>query len=394
MARGSMCSIGLRECGMGGGNKLMKHELKDRETPKTSILKGHQKQDAPKKSASTVKPKVISLFCGAGGLDIGFSQAGFEILMAADYDPTFVATHNENSIGSKVAVQLDLSNATSSDLLASLSSIVKKPDNSTTISGIIGGPPCQGFSQANTTRTGNDPRNNLARQYAKIIAELAINNSIDFFVLENVAGLLEKKNLNFLSSLKRILEKKFDIHSTKLNAKDFGVPQSRERFFMVGFRKSAKFSASFQFPIPTHQIPRTVRDAIGNLPEATLFEKGLRAEQIPFHPNHWTMRPRSRRFSKDLVSTGRSLVRLDWDKPSRTVAYGHREIHVHPSGLRRLSIYEAMLLQGFPADYRISGNLSQQVTQVSNAVPPPLAQAIGRSILTFLSAGKNEAQND
>ena len=78
------------------------------------------------------------------------------------------------------------------------------------------------------------------------------------------------------------------------------------------------------------------------------------------------------------------MIRLSWDKPSRTVAYGNREIHVHPSGLRRISIYEAMLLQGFPENFELKGNFSEQVTQISNAVPPPVSLAIAKSIKTFL----------
>ena len=90
----------------------------------------------------------------------------------------------------------------------------------------------------------------------------------------------------------------------------------------------------------------------------------------------------SKRFLQPEESdqTGRSFRRLKWDQPSPTVAYGHREIHVHPSGRRRLSIYEAMLLQGFPDEFVLEGNLSAQVEQVSNAVPPPLARSLATAI--------------
>ena len=103
---------------------------------------------------------------------------------------------------------------------------------------------------------------------------------------------------------------------------------------------------------------------------------------IPHHENHWTMRPLSKRFSRPggADRAGRSFRRLEWDKPSPTVAYGHREIHVHPDGCRRLSIFEAMLLQGFPEDFVLEGTLSSQVEQVSNAVPPPLARALAKAI--------------
>jgi adenine-specific DNA glycosylase len=104
------------------------------------------------------------------------------------------------------------------------------------------------------------------------------------------------------------------------------------------------------------------------------------------------MFPRSNKFGHSGTVQGRSFHRLSWNKPSRTVAYGHREIHVHPNGRRRLSILEAMLLQGFPQRYKLAGNLSQQVTQVSNAVPPPLARSIARSIHGAIYQKRKAAQ--
>jgi len=319
-------------------------------------------------------PSVVSLFCGAGGLDLGFTQAGYNIVYAADNDKASVESHNANSI-KKVAHTLNILETNAADLNTLLSDI-----SATQPIGIIGGPPCQGFSVANTKRSQEDPRNNLANHYAQLIVDLSKLRAIEFFVLENVAGLLAKQNESLLENLKSKLSEQFVLFSTCLNAKAFGVAQNRVRFFMVGLRKRTGEVRRYDFPVGTFLNPRTVKEAISGLPEATLFNKQLTPETIPYHPNHWTMRPKSRRFGKDLVNHGRSLIRLDWEKPSRTVAYGHREIHVHPSGLRRLTILEAMLLQGFPNTYKISGNLSEQVTQVSNAVPPPLAKAIAQSL--------------
>ena len=98
------------------------------------------------------------------------------------------------------------------------------------------------------------------------------------------------------------------------------------------------------------------------------------------------MRPKSPRFYNPEIEArvGRSFRRLNWDTASPTIAFGHREIHVHPSGIRRLSIYEAMLLQGFPEAFVLEGNLSEQVEQVSNAVPPPLARSIALAVTRAL----------
>ena len=144
----------------------------------------------------------------------------------------------------------------------------------------------------------------------------------------------------------------------------------------------------------------TVRDALFGLPDPVYFSRNLTVDQIPFHPNHWCMRPRSPKFLNGYLTRdgnnnnkGRPFRVLDWDSPSPTVAYGHREVHVHPSGKRRLSVYEAMLLQGFPHEYRLCGNLSQQITLISDAVPPPVGLALAGRIRKSLyaSSDKNEA---
>jgi len=344
-------------------------------TTATSLTSASVETGCPK----LARPTIISLFCGAGGLDLGFVQAGFNVVLAADYFQAAIDTHNLNS-SCKSAVVLDLATATAADLQA----IIEKISPAAAPVGIIGGPPCQGFSMANTKRSHDDPRNNLAKNYTKIINQLADIYPIEFFLFENVSGLLSEANAKVLKGLRRTLTSKFTVSSSCLNSQDFGVPQSRERFIMVGLRKK-EIKRKFIFPKPTTTTPNTVRSAIENLPQPTFFDRSLTPKDISHHPNHWTMRPLSKRFGPDLVSRGRSLIRLNWDKPSRTVAYGHREIHVHPSGLRRLSIYEAMLLQGFPGNYQLSGNLSEQVTQVSNAVPPPLARILAESIKTTIN---------
>lgn len=108
------------------------------------------------------------------------------------------------------------------------------------------------------------------------------------------------------------------------------------------------------------------------------------------------MRPVSKRFHQPggADRAGRSFRRLEWDKPSPTVAYGHREIHVHPEGRRRLSIYEAMLLQGFPEEFVLEGTLSSQVEQVSNAVPPPLAQSLATAIKSAMRQADHKSSAD
>lgn len=353
-----------------------------------NINPGQLQKDAHISASDLSNNQVLSFFCGAGGMDIGFSQAGFDIAFAADYDQAAVDTHNAN-VSTRSASKLDLTQVNADDIVGYLNRL-PYPVNPV---GIIGGPPCQGFSRANTKRAHDDPRNDLAKRYATMIIKLSDIYPLRFFVFENVPELLAEKNKGFLRSLKRKLSERFTISMNVLNASDYGVPQNRERVFIVGIRRDGRKSKKFEFPNPIVGPKKNVRHAIGHLSHPAFFSRAIKLTDIPEHPNHWTMQPRSRRFSETLVSSGRSLIRLNWDKPSRTVAYGHREIHVHPTGLRRLSIYEAMLLQGFPPDYTLKGNLSQQVTQVSNAVPPPVALAIAEQLLKFIPSvvnSKNE----
>jgi DNA (cytosine-5)-methyltransferase 1 len=245
---------------------------------------------------------------------------------------------------------------------------------------VIGGPPCQGFSYGNTKARADDPRNELPFRYCEILTALNQRWSIDFFVFENVLGLRSPKHRDRLHAIiTRFGEAGFSVALAELDAQRFRVPQRRRRLFLVGINAETFPGVSFQWPDGTDEC-RTVRQAIGGLPEPILRTPGLAADGIPYHPNHWTMPPRSRRFLQHDFNGGRSFRRLDWDQPSWAVAYGNREIHIHPEGRRRLSILEAMLLQGFPKKFVLQGNFSEQVQQVSNAVPPPVARSVAAAI--------------
>ena len=156
--------------------------------------------------------------------------------------------------------------------------------------------------------------------------------------------------------------------------------------FLVALNKSAKNNLTWKnLRTDLTEGTKTVFDAISNLEEPTWFERGLDMTKNPVHPNHWCMVPKSSRFKDNNLIPGdcsqRSFRTLEWERPSYTVAYGNREVHVHPSGKRRLSVYEAMLLQGYPSDYILKGTMSDQFQQISQAVPPPMAKAIALSIL-------------
>lgn len=323
---------------------------------------------------------LISLFCGAGGLDLGFHQEGFESILALDNNSSAVESFNSN-FPFKAAVEADLGSLRTTKFMELVESVVSRTGFSP--SGVIGGPPCQGVSNSNSGANPSDPRNSLMTTYLRLLNALEARYQIDFFVFENVPGLLNEKNSTRFKRLKRELAKKFHVTVQKVDAADFGVPQHRDRVLICGMNRK-----HFDKPMPSlvgrGQPKKSVRDAISSLAEPTYFSRGIDPASFPEHPNHWTMNPKSAKFKQQTDSVGRSFRKLDWDKPSKTVAYGHREIHIHPEGHRRLSIYEGLLLQGFPKTFHLKGTLSAQVQQVSNAVPPPLARSVAAQIKTAI----------
>jgi DNA (cytosine-5)-methyltransferase 1 len=338
------------------------------------------KQPSPTDDAETgengKKPQLLSLFCGPGGLDQGFRGAGFHTALAFDNDEDCVSTFGWNHKGSKAFVR-DIRKQT----LEELDLLYGKTFEPT---GVIGGPPCQSFSVSNVHQTDNDPRHKLPEAYARLLKKLNERSPISFFLFENVPGLLGTKHIRRYNNFKDLFGKAgFHITERLLNAKDFGVPQDRPRIFIVGINESLHPNTAWTPPSRENHV-RSVRDTIGGFPEPVLNDRGLDPNSIPYHPNHWCLVPRSKKFQnadlKEGQAWGRSFRTLCWDEPSWTVAYGHREVHVHPNGRRRLSIYEAMQLQTFPHEYRLLGNMSAQIRLVSEAVPPRLAWHIANSI--------------
>lgn len=335
-------------------------------------------------------PKIVSLFSGAGGLDLGYRDAGFQLAFAVDSSEWAIKTHQRNfkDTTSITANLIDLQPAGVLEKLADVLTIGEPI-------GVIGGPPCQGFSRANPAALASDPRNKLPILYLEIVEALQNSYDVQFVLFENVLGIKDVKHtVTFKGILSKFKQLGFAERVDEYCALDFGVPQNRRRVIISAF-KSRTAGTAFSPETKTREN-LDVKTAIGDFPEPTYFTRGLKAEEIPYHPNHWTMRPVSKRFSDpDSTMTGtRSFRRLSWHDPSPTVAYGHREIHVHPDGHRRLSIYEAMKLQGFPFEFVLEGPLSAQVEQVSNAVPPPLAQAIADATARALEEAELESRID
>lgn len=318
---------------------------------------------------------LISLFCGPGGMDEGFAKAGFDTVVAIDVDGDCSRTMALNH--PQAAVQ------TADVRRVSLSDLDRLAGHEVAPVGVIGGPPCQSFSRSNAHQKEDDPRHDLTLAYANILRNLNDRNPVRFFLFENVPALRGKKHEEKYQCFKQhFADAGFSLHEMLLDAQDYGVPQVRERLFVLGLNQKAPPPGEFHMPEPCG-LKKTVRDAIWGLPEPARNARGIDPDTLPMHPNHWCLVPRSKKFDGSLApgkALGRSFRRLEWDKPSWTVAYGHREVHVHPDGHRRLSVFEAMRLQSFPDSYRLTGNMTAQIRLVSEAVPPPLARRVAESI--------------
>jgi DNA (cytosine-5)-methyltransferase 1 len=321
------------------------------------------------------KPGLISLFAGPGGFDAGFAGGGFVTRLAYDNDSICVSTHRRNHPKAN-AIEADLSKLKTAEIISAWRKRSKASPR-----GVIGGSPCQSFSVSNVFQYSEDVRHTLPDHFARILKGLHKEFALDFFVFENVPGLAAEKHAHRLESLKTKLRRAgFNIFVETLDAYDFGVPQMRKRVFVVGINRKRYPQLKFKFPEAMPHKRRTVADVLRGLPEPQYFDRANPRPKIPFHPNHWCMLPRAARFSDGSLraghAQGRSFRVLSWDRPSYTVAYGNREVHVHPDRHRRLSIYEALLLQGFPKSYVLTGTLTDQIRLVSEAVSPPVARAL------------------
>lgn len=356
----------------------------------------------------------IDLFCGAGGLSLGFQHAGFNMLAGIDFDDAALKTYNANLNGA-VGLKEDLY-----DPEAALADLDDKI-NHQKVDMIIAGPPCQGFSLTGS-RDLHDTRNKLYLAVVKAVEHYHPKA----FLIENVPGMatlykgvVKQQIINTFEDMGYAVS----VVKKPLLAADYGVPQMRKRMFFVGFRKDLGYDY-FEFPKPflTPETYVTSGDAISDLPSlenemgtdvaeyttkaTTDYQKLMRkgATQLFNHvatrhtdyvKNVISMVPEGGNY-KDLpegVGTSRNFheawTRYDSKKPSRTIDTGHRN-HFHYKWNRVPTVRENARLQSFPDTFRFLGTKTQQNRQVGNAVPPLLAQALAEKIAKHLE-GTDEA---
>lgn len=324
--------------------------------------------------------KIVALFSGAGGLDLGFTQAGFEIIWANEYDKSIWKTYEMNH-------QNTLDRRSISDIDSS-----EIPD----CDGIIGGPPCQSWSEAGSLRGINDKRGQLFYDYIRIINE----KRPKFFVVENVPGLLAPRNNKVVKEFFELFERyEYNVSMELLNSKNYNVPQDRKRVFFVGFRKD--LNKVFKFPMGTNKLI-TLRDRIFDLKDNALpaLDKNYSNYDNCIVSNHEYM---IGGFSSIYMS--RNRVR-DWDEQSYTIQAGGRHAPIHPNApkmrkigkdkmefipeqihkYRRLSIRECARIQTFPDDFVFHySKLADGYKMVGNAVPVNLAKALAEEIMRQLN---------
>lgn len=334
-----------------------------------------------------LNPTIISLFAGAGGMDLGFRQAGFDVALANEYDKNIWATYEKNH--DNPLLKGDIRQFDEADF----------PNN---CDGIIGGPPCQSWSEAGALRGIEDERGQLFFDYIRILAA----KQPKFFVAENVAGMLAKRHSQAVQNIIGLFEEAgYSVFIEMVDAYDYGVAQNRKRVFYIGFRHDLGIT-DFKLPKKINANEKKhLEDVIFDLKDSAIpaLEKNKtngKACQIPNHEYFIG--------SYSTIYMSRNRVR-NWHEPSFTIQASGRQAPQHPQApkmvnigidqfefvadqknlYRRLSVRECARIQGFPDDFEfVYENLQEGYKMIGNAVPVELAKIIAMQILKYLEHAK------
>lgn len=330
---------------------------------------------------------VISLFSGCGGLDLGFERAGFHVPVANEFDPTIYETYKINHPNTHL-IEGDVRQITKDDIA---------PFISGEVDGIIGGPPCQSWSEAGSLRGIEDARGQLFYDYIRILQEFRPK----FFLAENVSGMLANRHSEAVQNIITLFKKAgYDVTLTMVNAKDYGVAEERKRVFYIGFRKD--LGIDFVFPRGStvdDDKKITLRDIIWDL-QNTAIPAGPKNRHNPeaINNNEYFIGA----FSPIFMSRNRVK---NWDEQAFTVQASGRQCQLHPQApkmqkfgkndcrfvegsehlYRRMTIREVARVQGFPDDFQfIYKETNNAYKMIGNAVPVNLAYEIAIAIKMFL----------
>lgn len=345
----------------------------------------------------------IDSFCGAGGLGLGLKRSGFHVLLSFDIDKLCIDTINNNKkYFNHPAMVADIADMLNGELLKRCN--LDRGE----LFLLAGGPPCQGFS---VQRRGSDidSRNELVLKYGKLIDEVYPK----YFVMENVSGIAGKRGKTILQQLIENVERVgYHVHIKLLDAQDFGVPQRRRRYIVVGERKD--IGNNYCYPTPTG-VHHTVRDTIGDLPAPP--QDGTDYPGLSLHRRDRLSERNLQRIRAIKEGQGRDNLpddlladchkidssvigfrsvygRMAWDDVAPTITARFdsftRGKFGHPTQDRSISLREGALLQTFPIDFEFTGNKVDIARQIGNAVPPVMAECIGKSIIdSYEKTGDN-----
>ena len=377
-------------------------------------------------SVDTSAPTMIDLFCGAGGLSLGFTQEGFNVSLANDIEPCCIDTysHNHPETPRKHIVLGDINN-----VIANIQDLLRFND----VDVVVGGPPCQGFSMANRQRLIDDPRNSLYKSYVEVVSIVKPK----FFIMENVKGMMSVAS-QVVEDFERI---GYNVSYEVLNAKDYGVPQHRERLIYIGNRLGYDSKAILKEIVSSASLydDHVLADALYGLrpleakrqmnsTELDTIESGCTIETnasmassryislinngrtCNFTFNHKARYNNDRDIEifgrlnqgdnsndpkiADIMPYGRrngifkdKYFKLEEGKISKTITAHMKfdcNMYIHPTQARGLTPREAARIQSYPDDYFFRGAYTKTYMQIGNSVPPLLGRAIAKIIKKYL----------
>lgn len=332
---------------------------------------------------------IISLFSGCGGLDLGFEKAGFNVVVANEFDKNIWETFKVNHPNTKL-IEGDIRNIKEEDL----------PDN---VDGIIGGPPCQSWSEAGSLKGIDDDRGKLFYEYIRILK----NKQPKFFLAENVSGMLADRHSEAVNNILQMFKEcGYNVSLTLVNAKNYGVAQERKRVFYIGFRSD--LNIDFVFPKGSTEDDnkkRTLRDIIWDLKDSAVpaLEKNQHNPDAINNNEYFT-------GSYSPIFMSRNRVK-NWDEQAFTVQASGRQCQLHPQApkmikvdkndcrfvkgkehlYRRMTIREIARIQGFPDSFKfIYQNTNDAYKMIGNAVPVNLAYEVACAIKSTLIESKED----
>jgi len=388
------------------------------------------------KDAEIKKPTIVDLFCGAGGMSLGFKQSGFKIVFANDIEDACIDTYkfNHPEVNSESIILGDIQN---------IAAEIKKHLNNEVVDVVIGGPPCQGFSEANRQRLIDDPRNRLYREYVEVVDRLQPK----FFVMENVTGM---KNIatQIIEDFNNI---GYEVKCEILNSVDFSVPQNRKRIIFIGNRLNINNSLIFEDILSSSKKNKefNLKDAIEDLPNLqplriknatgteseesgsliSLYSENNKQneylrlvnqlEPLNFLYNHKSRFNNDRdieifsRLNQGDKSDDPKIAdimpyhsrkhifkdkyfKLIYNQPCKTITAHMKfdcNMYIHPAQPRGLTPREAARVQSFPDNYFFRGPFTKTYMQIGNSVPPLMSRQIAQVIHKFINKTQNETNN-